>query len=102
MQHVALENLRDQAHALVFAKTPAIGSDDARAFLPAMLERVQAEVSQFGGVGMAVNSKYTAIMFRVNLHICASAAWQYSTELGQFQQARTLNFTPMAAGASFP
>ena len=68
VQHIAVENLRDQTHALVGAELIAIGADDAGALLPAMLQGVEAVVGQIGGVGMAVNAEDAAIMFWVVLH----------------------------------
>ena len=68
MQDVALEDLRDQPHAFMGVELFAIGGDDARAFLAAVLQRVKAVVSQLRGVRMAVNAEDAAIMFRVVMH----------------------------------
>jgi hypothetical protein len=38
---------------------------DTGAFLPAMLQGIEAEVGQFSGVGMAINAKDSAVMFGV-------------------------------------
>ena len=70
VQYIATEHLRNQAHAFVRAKLFAIADDDTGAFLPAMLQRVQTVVRQFGGVRMPINAKNTTIMFRIVLHGC--------------------------------
>ncbi len=67
VQNFAVENLRHEAHAVMLVKFPVVASDDARAFLPAMLERVKAVVGQFGGVRMAENAEDSAIMFGIKL-----------------------------------
>ena len=48
---------------LVLAELSAVAGDDARAFLAAMLQGVEAVVGQFGGIRMAENAEDTAIMF---------------------------------------
>ena len=45
-----------------------IARDDSGALLPPMLERIEAVVSQIGGIRMTVNAKNSAIMFWVILH----------------------------------
>ncbi len=69
-----VENLRHEAHAVVFVKFPVVASDDAGAFLAAMLQRVKAEVSQFGGVRMAENAEDSAVMFGIMWFVIASRA----------------------------
>ena len=39
----------------------AVGRDDARRFLPAMLQRVQPEVREVGGLRMAVDAEHAAL-----------------------------------------
>ena len=68
MQDITLKNLRDQAHAFMDVKLFAVGGDDARAFLTAVLQSVKAIVRQLRCVWMAVNAEYTAIMFGIILH----------------------------------
>ena len=46
VQDVAVEDLRDEPHALVLAELFAVGGDDAGAFLAAMLQGVEAVVGQ--------------------------------------------------------
>ena len=65
VQDFAVENLRHEAHAMMLVKFPLVAGDDARAFLPAMLERVKSVVSQFGGVRMAENAEDSAVMFGI-------------------------------------
>ena len=61
----------------------AVGRDDARAFLSAMLQGVKAIISQLGGVGVAINAEDTAIMFGVTLHCLILQSWAW------FRQAPT-------------
>ena len=68
MQHVPIENLRHQPHPFMGVELPAVRRDDARAFLPAVLEGVEAVIGQFRGVGMAVNAEDAAIVFWVVIH----------------------------------
>ena len=46
----------------------AIGSDDAGALLPAMLQGIKAVVCQLSGIGMAINAEDSTIMFGIMLH----------------------------------
>src|SRR3974390_3844977 len=50
VEDIALKDLRDQAHPLVSMELLAVGGDNARAFLSAVLKGVEAVVRQFGGV----------------------------------------------------
>jgi len=68
LQRAALEHLRNQPHAFEFMKRLAVRRDNSGAFLPPMLERVKAVVSQFRGARMAINAEDAAVMFRVKLH----------------------------------
>ncbi len=67
VENIALENLRDKAHAFEVAKLFAVGRDDPGAFLAAMLQRVEAIIRELGRVGMAKNAEHTAIMFGIIL-----------------------------------
>ena len=62
LERLALEHLRHEAHSLVYAKLPVRAGDDARAFLPAMLQRVQSVVGQLRRVRVAVNTEDAAIV----------------------------------------
>jgi len=68
VEDIALENLRDQAHALVGVELPAVGRDYAGAFLSPVLEGIETVVRQFGGVRVSVNAKDSAIMLGIVLH----------------------------------
>jgi hypothetical protein len=46
----------------------AVRSYNARALLPAMLQRIQAIVREFRRVGMPINAEDSAIMFGIELH----------------------------------
>jgi hypothetical protein len=46
----------------------AVGGADAGAFLAAMLQRVEAQVSQLGGFGMAVDGDYAALFVEFIVH----------------------------------
>ena len=68
VQDLTIENLRDEAHAFVLAELAAIAGNDARAFLPAMLQRVEAVVRKFRRIRMTINAEHAAVMFGVILH----------------------------------
>src|SRR5439155_7667711 len=73
VKFVAVKNLRHQSHADVLAELPAVAGDNARAFLAAMLEGVQAVVRQLGGIRMAVNAEHAAVVFGIMLHLLLRA-----------------------------
>ena len=75
----AVKNLRHQSHANMLAELPAVAGDNARAFLAAMLEGVQAVVRQLGGIPVAVNAEHAAVVFGVVLHATSSLARCHST-----------------------
>ena len=60
-QDVGGEDVGDQPHGLVQLKTLAVGRGDARRLLPAMLQRVQAEIGELGRFRMAVDGDYAAL-----------------------------------------
>src|SRR6266699_1220020 len=68
MEELAGKDLRNQAHAAMRAELSALGRDDARALLPAMLERKEPGERQLRGIRMAVNAEDPAVMFRIILH----------------------------------
>ena len=68
MQDASLEDLRDQSHAFMGVELLAVGSDDARALLAAMLEGVEAVIGQLRSIRMAVNAEDTAVMFWIVIH----------------------------------
>jgi len=61
LQGLFLEDVVDQPHMLVFSHPTAIGNGYAGAFLTPVLERIEAEISQLGGLGMSINAKNTAL-----------------------------------------
>src|SRR5205814_9825015 len=56
-----IESFRDIAHRALSHQTLAVGRDHAARFLAAMLQRVQAEISQARGFGVAVNAKHATL-----------------------------------------
>ena len=64
-EHVVGEDLRNQAHALDVGQMLAVGRGDAGRFLPAMLQRVEAEVGLARGVGMAVDGDDAAFFVQL-------------------------------------
>ena len=60
-QHVVGEDLRDQAHALDVGQVQSVGRGDARRLLPAMLQRIEAEIGLARGIGMAVDGDDAAL-----------------------------------------
>src|SRR5208283_3960342 len=61
-QDVFVEDLADEAHALEGAEVDAIRGRDARAFLAAMLQRVESVICQLRGIRVPVNPKQATIM----------------------------------------
>ena len=90
VQNFAVENLRHEAHAVVLVKFSLVAGDDARAFLPAMLERVKSVVSQFGGVRMAENAEDSAVMFGIILHRTATTGSRLRSILAEKNCGRNL------------
>ena len=88
MKDFAVENLRNQSHPPVDVELRAVGGDDTGAFLAAVLEGVEAVISQFGSVGMAENTEDAAIMFGIVVHLLhrvlttsarRNPAWDFSS-----------------------
>ena len=61
-QRVCIEDVGDQPHGFVELQTLAVGRRNPRRLLPAMLQCIQAKVSELGGLGMAVDG-YHATFF---------------------------------------
>src|SRR6187399_2368074 len=98
------QNLRHQSHAAMGAELIAVRSDDAGAFLPTMLQRVKAVVSQLSGIRVAVNAEDTAVMFWVVLHLFAQsgrsmAQRKNKSSFGQKPQLELTRFACACAGA---
>src|SRR5216684_2898885 len=56
-----IKSFRDIAHRALSHQTLAVGRDHATRFLAAMLQRVQAEISQARGFRVAVDAKHAAL-----------------------------------------
>src|SRR5215216_6292880 len=54
------ERVADEPHAALGMEAPAIEADDPGSFLAAMLQGMQAERRNGGGVRMAVNTEHAA------------------------------------------
>ena len=63
-EHIFGEDVGHRAHGLVRARSQAIGSDDPRRFLPAMLQRVQPQVSQLLRLRMGEDRHHTALVMK--------------------------------------
>ena len=64
LQRLLVERFGDVAHGAGDPELDAVGRGDAGALLPAVLERVKAEVSEVGGLGMAEDSEDAALVFK--------------------------------------
>ena len=63
VDHLAAgEGVADQAEAALGMEALAVEGDDAGGFLAAVLERVQAERGDGGGVGMAEDAEHAAFL----------------------------------------
>ena len=62
VQRLVVEDVVDQAHGLVDADLRAVGGGDARRLLPAVLQRVEAEVREAGRLGMAEDPEQAALV----------------------------------------
>jgi len=86
-----IEIVGDVAHRFVDAQSRAVGRRDADALLPAVLQRVQAEVGEIGGLRMAVNAEDAAFFFEL-VHFFKLAWGPTPTRLSRCarSQARSL------------
>src|SRR3954452_11811964 len=80
VEDIAAKDLRNEPHPFMSAELFSVRSHDAGAFLPAVLQRVEAVVREFGGIGMPINTENTAIMFGILLHFTRSTGAHYSTK----------------------
>ena len=62
------EDVRHMAHRLVRVDLAAVARGDARAFLAAMLQRVEAQIGQVRGFRMPVNGEDTALFVELVEH----------------------------------
>src|SRR5208283_1466651 len=71
------EGVADHAHAALGIEALAVVTDDARRLLPTMLQCVQAERGDGGGVRMAENAEHAAFLAQpigINIEIAAYVA----------------------------
>ena len=61
-QHLRREDIGDVAHGFVAVNLAAVARGDAGAFLAAMLQRIQAQIGEVGGFGMAVDGEDAAFL----------------------------------------
>src|SRR5271167_378596 len=59
-QYLAIKYVGNQAHPAMRDKRLAVGRNDTSGFLPAMLQRVKAEVCEIGGLRMAIDAEHSA------------------------------------------
>ena len=68
-ERLAVERLVDVAHRLAMTRIcDAVGRGDAGALLPAVLQRVQAEVGEVRGLGMAEDPEDAALVLELIEH----------------------------------
>src|SRR5438128_404019 len=65
LQNIGREDFFDFAHGAVGVKFGAVARDDAGRFLAAVLERIEAEIDEFSGFGVAENSNDAAMVVEV-------------------------------------
>ena len=61
-QNAFLKNIGDQAHGFVHVQSHAVGGDNARRLLAAMLQSVQAEVGELLGLRMGIDGHHPAFV----------------------------------------
>ncbi len=61
-QDILGKDVGDQSHGAMGAQCQAVGGDDARRLLSAMLQRVQAEVSQLLRLRVSVDRHHSALV----------------------------------------
>ena len=86
--------IADEAEAAFGLEAFAVEGDDARRLLPAMLQRVQAERGQRGGVRVAIDAEHAALLAQpvgVQLEIEIHAHWLLSCPLAGFWVALPLS-----------
>ena len=66
LERVLVERLGDLPHRARNPELLAVGRSDAGALLPSMLERIQAEVGEVGGLGMPEDSEDAALVFKLS------------------------------------
>jgi hypothetical protein len=61
-QHVLVEDVRDQPHPAMRDERLAVGRHDTGGLLPAMLQAVEPEVREVGGLRMPVDAEHPALL----------------------------------------
>ena len=69
LQALAAEHVGDPAHGLLDVKRLAVGGGDARRFLAPVLERVQAEVGDVGGLLVIPDAEKPALIVELVVEI---------------------------------
>src|SRR4030095_3795333 len=62
LEPVAAEHVRPPAHRLLHVEAVPVGGGDARGLLPAVLQRVEAEIGDVGGLGMVPHAEEPALV----------------------------------------
>src|SRR4030095_15455210 len=62
LEPVAAEHVRHPAHRLLHMEAVAVRGGDARGLLPAVLQRVEAEIGDVGGLGMVPHAEEPALV----------------------------------------
>jgi hypothetical protein len=63
------ENLADVAHTAMRVQSLSVARNHPGGFLPSMLQRVQPEIGQPGGIFMIEDTKYATFIFELIQHI---------------------------------
>ncbi len=63
-QHIFGKNVRDRSHGLMRMQSHAIGSNNSRGFLPAMLQSMQAQVGELLRLGVGENRDHSALIVK--------------------------------------
>ena len=63
-EHIFGENVGDRAHGLVHARSQAVGGDNPRRLLSAMLQRMQPQVSQLLRLRMGEDRHHAALVVK--------------------------------------
>ena len=66
-QLLFVKHIRHQTHALVFPDPGAVGNDDAGALLAPVLQGVQSEISQLGGLRVSEDPENAAFLFQLTV-----------------------------------
>jgi hypothetical protein len=63
-EDMGLKNIGDQAHAFFHVQLAPIARNDSRGFLSAMLQRVETQIGELRGFGMAENAAHSAVIMK--------------------------------------